>query len=83
MELTEEEKRKQELEQNEEFMKYIKLYKIVKVPLANLKQKMKAEGKYKPIDLDVSDSLLLYHVYSYLWKTRTSQLQLCTIDQKP
>ena len=61
MELTEEEKRKQELEQNEEFMKYIKLYKIVKVPLANLKQKMKAEGKYKPIDLDVRDSLLLYH----------------------
>jgi hypothetical protein len=48
MELTEEEKKKIELEQNEEFMKYIKLYKIVKVPLANLKQKMKAEGKYKP-----------------------------------
>ncbi len=53
VEMSPEEKYKMELEQNEEFMKYIKLYKIVKVPLANLKQKIKAEGKYKPSDLDV------------------------------
>ena len=42
-----------ELEENEEFMKFVKLYKIVKVPLANIKQKMKAEGKYEPKLLDV------------------------------
>lgn len=31
--LTEEERKKQELENNPDFAKYIKLYKIVKVPL--------------------------------------------------
>ena len=41
-----------ELEQNEEFMKYIKRYKI-KIPLAALKQQMKAEGKFEPRYLDV------------------------------
>ena len=55
-ELTEEERKKQELENNEDFMKLVKLHKIVKVPLANLKQKMKAEGKFDPILLDVSDN---------------------------
>lgn len=52
-ELTEEERKRQELENNDEFMKLVKLYKIVKVPLANIKQKMKAEGKYDPILMDV------------------------------
>ena len=50
--MTEEEKLKMELEQNEEFMKYIKRYKI-KIPLAALKQQMKAEGKFEPRYLDV------------------------------
>ncbi|TNV79600.1 hypothetical protein FGO68_gene17056 [Halteria grandinella] len=52
-ELTEEEKQKQSLEQNEEFMKYVKLYKVIKIPLANLKQKMKSEGKFEPKLLDL------------------------------
>lgn len=43
-----------ELEENEEFMKFVKLFKIVKVPLANIKMKMKQEGKYDPILMDVS-----------------------------
>lgn len=34
-------------------MKYVKLYKVVKIPLANLKQKMKAEGKFQPKLLDL------------------------------
>jgi len=51
--LTEEEKRKQELEADPDFMKFVRLYKVIKVPLANIKQKMKAEGKYKPIDMDL------------------------------
>ena len=51
--LTEEERKKQELEQNEEFMKYVKLYKVIKIPIANLKQKMKAEGKFQPVLLDL------------------------------
>lgn len=51
--MSEEEKKKMELEENEEFMKFVKLYKIVKVPLANIKMKMKQEGKYEPILMDV------------------------------
>ena len=51
--MTEEEKKKMELEENEEFMKFVKLYKIVKVPLANIKMKMKQEGKYDPKLMDV------------------------------
>ncbi len=51
--MTEEEKQKAELETNDEFMKYVKLYKIVKVPLASIKQKVKAEGKFEPKLLDV------------------------------
>jgi len=47
-----------ELEENEEFMKFVKLYKIVKVPLANIKMKMKQEGKYDPKLMDVRYSHL-------------------------
>lgn len=54
-EMSEEEKKKMELEQNEEFMKLVKLFKIVKVPIANIKMKMKQEGKYDPRFLDVSN----------------------------
>ena len=35
--MSEEEKKKMELENDEDFMKYLKLFKIVKVPLANIK----------------------------------------------
>ncbi len=34
-------------------MKYVKLYRVIKIPLANLKQKMKAEGKFEPILMDL------------------------------
>jgi len=34
-------------------MKYVKLYRIVKIPLANLKQKMKAEGRFEPVLIDL------------------------------
>ncbi len=34
-------------------MKYVKLYRVVKIPMANLKQKIKAEGKYAPKLLDL------------------------------
>lgn len=34
-------------------MKFVKLFKVVKVPLINIKQKMKAEGKYDPKFMDV------------------------------
>ena len=34
-------------------MKYVKLYRVVKIPLANLKQKMKAEGRFEPVLLDL------------------------------
>jgi len=51
--LTEDEKRKEELENDPNFMKFVKLYKVIKVPLANIKQKMRAEGNYKPIDMDL------------------------------
>jgi hypothetical protein len=34
-------------------MKYVRLYRVVKIPLINLKQKMKAEGKYQPKLLDL------------------------------
>jgi hypothetical protein len=53
-EMTEEEKKKMELEQNEEFMKYVKLYKVVKIPLSALKMKIKQEGKFEAILMDVS-----------------------------
>jgi hypothetical protein len=34
-------------------MKYVRLYKVIKIPLANLKQKMKAEGKFQPALMDL------------------------------
>lgn len=51
--MSEEDKQKMELEGNEDFMKLVKLYKIVKVPLANIKQKMKAEGNFEPKLIDL------------------------------
>jgi len=52
-EMTEEERKKAELEADPDFMKYYKIYKITK-GLAVIKQKMKAEGRYEPALLDVS-----------------------------
>eukprot|EP00347_Sterkiella_histriomuscorum_P024070 403332406 len=56
-EMTEEERKRAELEENEEFMKLVKLHKIVKVPIANIKSKMRQEGKYDPklFDLFISE----------------------------
>ena len=51
-EMTEEERKKFELEQNENFMKYYKAYKITK-NLALIKQKMKNEGMFEPILMDL------------------------------
>jgi hypothetical protein len=51
--MSEEERKRAELEGNEEFMKYVKLYRVVKIPLIQLKHKMKAEGKFQPILLDL------------------------------
>jgi len=34
-------------------MKYVRLYKVIKIPLAQLKQKLKTEGRYQPILLDL------------------------------
>jgi hypothetical protein len=52
LEMTEEEKKKAELEKDEVFMKYVKIYKMTKV-LASIKIKMKAEGLYEPKLLDL------------------------------
>ena len=46
-EMTEEERKKMELEQDEVFMKYYKIYRITK-NLAVIKQKMRQEGLYEP-----------------------------------
>lgn len=54
-EMSEEERKKMELEQDEVFMKYYKAYKITK-NLANIKQKMKNEGIYEPKLMDVRRS---------------------------
>lgn len=51
-------------------MKIVKLYKVVKIPLANLKMKMKQEGKYEPALMDVSTSRL-FKFNSYLQKPET------------
>lgn len=51
-ELTEEEKKRAELEADEVFMKYVKVYKMTK-NLANIKLKMKAEGQYEPALIDM------------------------------
>ena len=51
-ELTEEEKKKMELEADEVFMKYVKIYKMTK-SLANIKIKMRAEGNYEPKLIDM------------------------------
>lgn len=51
-EMTEEEKKKAELEGNETFMKYVKIYNMTK-NLALIKQKMKAEGQFEPILIDM------------------------------
>lgn len=52
-EMTEEERKKMELEQDEVFMKYYKIYRITK-NLAVIKQKMRQEGLYEPKLIDVS-----------------------------
>ena len=51
-ELTEEEKKKLELEADEVFMKYVKIYKMTK-SLANIKIKMRADGNYEPKLIDM------------------------------
>jgi hypothetical protein len=50
--MTEEERKRAELEADEVFMKYVKIYKMTK-NLAVIKQKMKAEGMYEPILIDM------------------------------
>ena len=49
-EMSEEEQKRMELESDEIFMKYVKMYKVTK-NLAAIKQKMKNEG-YEPILID-------------------------------
>ena len=34
-------------------MKFVRLYKVIKIPLAKIKQTLKSEGKYNPIDMDL------------------------------
>jgi len=51
-EMSEEERKKMELENDEVFMKYVKIYKITK-NLAVIKQKMRQEGNYEPKLIDV------------------------------
>jgi len=51
-EMSEEERKKMELEQDEVFMKYFKIYKITK-NLGVIKQKMRTEGLYEPKLMDV------------------------------
>jgi hypothetical protein len=51
-EMTEEERKKMELESDEAFMKLVKIYKMTK-SLANIKMKMKAEGIYEPKWMDL------------------------------
>ena len=34
-------------------MKYVRLYKVIRVSAAQIKQKMKSEGKFQPKDLDL------------------------------
>lgn len=50
-EMSEEEKKRMELENDEVFMKYVKGYKITK-NLAAIKTKMRNEGIYEPILID-------------------------------
>ena len=50
-EMSEEERKRMELENDEVFMKYVKMYKITK-NLAGIKQKMKNEGMYEPVLID-------------------------------
>ena len=58
-EMSEEERKKMELEQDEVFMKYFKIYKITK-NLGVIKQKMRTEGLYEPKLMDVRLSLLIH-----------------------
>jgi len=51
-EMTEEERKKAELQADEVFMKYVKSYKITK-SLAAIKQKMRNEGVYEPVLIDM------------------------------
>jgi hypothetical protein len=50
-------------------MKYVKLYKIVKVSILSIKQKMKAEGKFEPKLMDVSDYEFILCSYSLMKRT--------------
>lgn len=57
-EMSEEERKKMELENDEVFMKYVKIYKITK-NLGVIKQKMRQEGNYEPKLIDVSPQLMM------------------------
>lgn len=50
---TEEERKKEELQNNEDFGKYLKMYKF-KIPLINIKQKMREDGVFDPSLIEVS-----------------------------
>ena len=56
-EMSEEERKKMELENDEVFMKYVKIYKITK-NLGVIKQKMRQEGNYEPKLIDVRTLLI-------------------------
>jgi hypothetical protein len=43
-----------ELRENPEFAKFIKFYKVLKVPLIQIKRKMKEAGVFDPDLIDVS-----------------------------
>lgn len=67
-----------ELEGNETFMKYVKIYNMTK-NLALIKQKMKAEGQFPPILIDVSSLILI--IFRCLWKIPSiSRTQLNIIE---
>lgn len=68
-EMTEEERKKMELEQDEVFMKYYKAYKITK-NLANIKLKMRQEGMYEPKLMDLfAEGMDVRATQGYNWLT--------------
>ena len=50
--LTEEERKKEELNNNPEFKKYLTMYKV-KIPLVQIKQKIQQDGVFNPMDIEL------------------------------
>ena len=63
---TPEQRRKNALETDGEFKKYLMMYRM-KIPLVNIRNKIEADGVYTKADIDVSQCALFDIINRFVW----------------